>query len=167
MEYKIKMPNASFISQFWLFLTTQNSDFTCCNSAIRTVFSEFWVYISQLCFCVCLFGWFFFFCHGIKSKQDDVVQCSLFLRIASLYLCFLHLYHAAFTSCHSDCFFSENADFISNNSSQFCVHVFHINLYPTILMHNCKKKRNMRKSHNYLIFLSANRNKSSYRHFTF
>lgn len=55
-------------------------------------------------------------------------------------------------------FLSDNSDFISNNSSQFCVHVFYINLYPTILMQNCKKKsRNMRKSHNYL--LSANRNK--------
>ncbi len=107
--------------------------------------------------CVFVFVCLVDFCHVIKSKQDDVVQCSLFLRIASLYLCFLHLYHAAFTSCNSDFFFFFFfSDFISNNSSQFCVHVFYINLYPTILMQNCKK---MEKSHNYLFFLSANRNK--------
>ncbi len=99
-----------------------------------------------LCLFVC------FVCHGIKSKPVYVVQCSLFLRIASLYLCFLHLYHAAFTSCNADMlFFSENSDFISNNSSQFCVHVFYINLYPTILMQNCKKYE--KKSHNYLFFI--------------
>ncbi len=97
------------------------------------------------------------FCHVIKSKQDDVVQCSLFLRIASLYLCFLHLYHAAFTSCNSEFFFFFYSDFISNNSSQFCVHVFYINLYPTILMQNCKKME--KKVTIIFCFLSANRNK--------
>jgi len=113
--------------------------------------------------CVFVFVCLVVVLHVIKSKQDDVVQCSLFLRIASLYLCFLHLYHAAFTSCNSEFFFFFNSDFISNNSSQFCVHVFYINLYPTILMQNCKKME--KKSQLSFVFYLLT--ETSYRHFTF